>query len=87
MTQKGLQIWNFIFFQFYGRLKFQILSKIVKIAKFKGSLMLSLILWHIRELQSNVILNIIHKEYTVEPLYSGHYRFSEKVSAIERCPL
>ena len=25
--------------------------------------------------------------YTVEPVYSGHLRFLEKVSAITRCPL
>ena len=31
--------------------------------------------------------NCTHSTYTVKPLNSGHHWFSEKVSAIGRCPL
>ena len=38
----------------------------------------------------NVLRTLLHTAlltYTVEPVYSGHMRFLEKVSAITRCPL
>ena len=41
----------------------------------------------VNSFESSIVNIRIDFENTVKPLNSGHHWFSEKVSAIERCPL
>ena len=45
--------------------------------------------WHLKSIIEPSLKNFLldYSINTVKPLYSGHYRDREKVSAIERCPL
>ena len=57
-----------------------------KFFKFEGPRTLENAFPGLKNSRSCKVQNFRNK-YTVKPLYSGHHRDREKVSAIERCPL